>query len=84
MCLCPPPIVAQLLLMGTRPLIDQLSGTQGKIAFEHLEIMAEGRGTQFDSACLDAFLAYAEDQGLSAPSAESPEPEVPHVAAVGS
>lgn len=49
-----------------------------------LEIMAEGRGTQFDSACLDAFLAYAKDQGLGAPSAKSPEPEVPHVAAVGS
>lgn len=49
-----------------------------------LEIMAEGRGTQFDSTCLDAFLAHAEDQGFRSSSAKTPEPEVPLVAAVGS
>lgn len=29
-----------------------------------LEIMAEGRGTQFDPECLDAFFAYIESRGL--------------------
>lgn len=36
-------------------------------AFEEdraLEIMAEGRGTQFDPECLDAFFTYVESRGL--------------------